>query len=44
MTDEISKFGTKFMGYEASNSEGNLWGLGLREIETKESKKYLDCF
>jgi hypothetical protein len=34
LTDETSKFGSKFMGYEASDSEGNLWVLGLRDIDT----------
>ena len=41
MTNETSKFGIKFMGYEASDSEGNLWVLGLREIETKSSQNTL---
>ena len=44
MTNETSKFGTKFMGYEASDSEGNLWVLGLREIETKSSQNTLIVF
>lgn len=34
LTDETSKFGNKFMGYEACDSEGNFWVLGLRDIES----------
>lgn len=37
LTDETSKFGKKFMGYEATDSQGNFWVLGLREIETKSA-------
>lgn len=37
LTDETSKFGSKFMGYEACDSEGNFWVLGLRDIETKSA-------
>ena len=41
MTDETSKFGSKFMGYEASDTDGNLCVLGLRDIETKTADKTL---
>ena len=44
LTDEIPKFGSKFMGYEAADSEGNLWVLGLRDIETKSSESTLKVF
>ncbi|CAG2192717.1 unnamed protein product [Mytilus edulis] len=41
LTDETSKFGNKFMGFEASDSKGNLWVLGLRDIETKSAEDTL---
>ncbi|WAR14697.1 hypothetical protein MAR_004802 [Mya arenaria] len=41
MTDETSKFDNKFMGYEATDTEGNFWVLGLREIETKYASNTL---
>ncbi|XP_053372789.1 uncharacterized protein LOC128546365 [Mercenaria mercenaria] len=41
LTDETSKFGSKFMGYEATDSHGNFWVLGLREIETKSASNTL---
>jgi hypothetical protein len=44
MTDETTKFGSKFMGYECSASDGNLWVLGLKEIETKSAKDTLAVF
>ena len=44
LTDETSKFGNKFMGYEAADSTGNLWVLGLRDIETKSSEDTLKVF
>jgi len=44
MTDETSKFGTRYMGYEAADSQGNLWVLGLREIETKSANDTLKVF
>lgn len=44
LTDETSKFGSKFMGYEAADSTGNLWVLGLRDIETKSSEDTLKVF
>ena len=44
MTDATSKFGSKFMGYECSDSGGNLWVLGLKEIETKSAKDTLAVF
>ncbi|KAL4233840.1 hypothetical protein ACF0H5_008516 [Mactra antiquata] len=37
LSDQTSKFRTKFMGYEAADAEGNLWVLGIREIETKSA-------
>ena len=41
MTDETSKFGNKYMGYEARDDEGTFWVLGLREITTKSSQDTL---
>jgi len=41
LTDETSKFGSKFMGYEAADSSGTLWVLGLRDIETKSASDTL---
>ncbi len=37
MTDETSKFGKQFIGYEAADEEGNIWVLGLHDIETKSA-------
>jgi hypothetical protein len=42
LTDETSKFGKKFMGYETADSDGNFWVLGLREIETKSAGNTLN--
>ena len=44
MTDATSKFGSKFMGYEASDTDGNLWVLGLRDKETKSADTTLKVF
>ena len=44
LTDETSKFGSKYMVYEASDSQGNLWVLGLRDIETKSASDTLKVF
>ena len=44
LTDETSKFGARYMGYEASDREGNLWVLGLRDIETKSADNTLKVF
>ena len=43
-TDEISKFGAAYMGYEASDTDGNTWVLGLRHIETKSADNTLKVF
>ena len=32
------------MGYEASDTDGNLWVLGLRDIETKSANNTLKVF
>lgn len=32
------------MGYEAADSTGNLWVLGLRDIEAKSSEDTLTVF
>ena len=44
ITDETSKFGAAYMGYEASDSDGNTWVLGLRHIETKSADNTLKVF
>jgi len=44
LTDETSKFGSKYMGYEAADSSGTLWVLGLRDIETKSASDTLKVF
>ena len=44
LTDETSKFGARYMGYEASDTDGNLWVLGLRDIETKSADTTLKVF
>jgi len=44
LSDETSKFGKKNMGYESSDPQGNLWVLGLRNIETKSAKDTLKTF
>lgn len=44
LTDETSKFGRKFMGYEACDSEDKFWVLGLRDIETKSANDTLKVF
>ena len=44
LTDETSKFGQTFMGYEACDSEGNYWVLGLRDIENKSASDTLKVF
>lgn len=41
LTDETSKFGCKYIRYEASDSGGNFWILGLREIDTKSAQNTL---
>lgn len=42
LTDETSKQGKKYMGYEATDGDGSYWVLGLREICTKSSGDTLD--
>jgi E1A/CREB-binding protein len=44
LTDETSKFGARYMGYEASGTDGNLWVLELRDIETKSADNTLKVF
>ena len=41
-SDEASKYGAKYMGYEAQDMTGGSWGLGLRYIETKSAAHCLD--
>lgn len=44
-TDETSKFGACYMGYEVADSQGILWVLGLRKIETKSaSNKFFNRY
>ncbi|CAG2220930.1 unnamed protein product [Mytilus edulis] len=44
LSDETSKYGTKFEGYHVSDNEGRLWVLGLRNILTKGAKDTLKTF
>ena len=44
MTDETSKFGHKYMGYEATDDEGNNYVLAVRDIETKSAENTLNVF
>ena len=44
LTDETSKFGSKFMGYEARDEEGNNWVLGMRDIVSKSADDTLKVF
>lgn len=44
LTDETSKKGVKYMGYEGSDRDGKLWVLGMREIETKSAADTLKVF
>lgn len=44
LTDETSRRGEKYMGYEVSDSGGNLWVLGLRDIKTKSAADTLSVF
>jgi len=40
LTDETSKFCSKYMRYEAADANENLWMLGLRDIETKSAQVF----
>ncbi len=42
MTDETSKCGSKYMGYEACDADGKYWVLGMRDITTKSSQDTLN--
>lgn len=44
LNDETSKKGIKYMGYEGSDAEGNLWCLGMREMKTKSAADTLSVF
>lgn len=44
LTDETSKNGDKFMGFEGADEEGNMYVLGLRDIETKSAEDTLKVF
>ena len=44
LTDETSKFGDKYMGYHTADSHGNMYVLGLREIETKSAQDTLTTY
>ncbi|KAL3864029.1 hypothetical protein ACJMK2_005741 [Sinanodonta woodiana] len=41
-TDETSKYGTKFGGYHMSNSEQDMYVIGLRELASKSASCTLD--
>ena len=44
LSDETSKFGKKVEGFHASDSDGRLYVLGLREITTKSGQDTLSTF
>jgi hypothetical protein len=44
LTGETSKFGARYIRYEASDTDGNIWVLGLRDIETKSADNTLKVF
>ena len=44
LTDETSKRGKKYMGYEATDSSGCQWVLGVREITSKSAADTLTVF
>ena len=44
LTDETSRKGAKYMGYEASDSSGKLWVLGIREMASKSVADTLSVF
>ena len=41
LSDETNKFGTKIEGMHVTDSSGNYWVLGLREMTTKAGKDIL---
>ncbi|WAQ97078.1 hypothetical protein MAR_029768 [Mya arenaria] len=43
-TDETTKFGTKYSGYHTSDTDGNMYVLGMREILTKSGQDTLSSF
>jgi hypothetical protein len=43
-TDEASKFGDNYGGFHASDEDGNLYVLGLRDLVTKSASDSLDTF
>ncbi len=44
LSDETSKFGKKFEGFHASDSQGNIYVLGLRDIASKAGQDVLSTF
>ena len=44
LTDETSRKGAKYMGYEASDSSGQLWVLGVHEMVSKSAADTLSVF
>jgi hypothetical protein len=44
LTDETSRKGSKYMGYEASDMDGKLWVLGIKDIATKSAADTLKVF
>ena len=44
LTDETSKHGQKYIGYEACDKTGKFWVLGLRDIATKSADDTLHVF
>ena len=44
LTDETPKFGDSFGGYNATDSDGRTWVLGLRQLPSKSAADTLDAF
>ena len=44
LTNETSRKDAKHMGYEASDSSGKLWVLGVREMASKSAADTLSVF
>jgi len=42
--DETSKFGIKYSDYHVSDQEGNMYVLGMRQLETKSAQNTLNVF
>ena len=43
-SDETSKYGVKYCGYHVSDESGDMYVLGLRQLETKSAQNTLNAF